>query len=535
LSGIDNQFSQRLRRVWQWLRACVTIDTRALAAFRIVAGVLILADVVARSNRFTYFYTEDGVAPLSLARDLAPDYAFSFFFWTTNPTAIAILFALHALVGVSLIIGYQTRLATLLSFLFVISLDHRNVLVLSYADALFRLLLFWAIFLPLGARWSVDAVHRGGRPRATVASLASAAFLLQMFFMYFGNAIQKFAGDAWLSGEATPLIFGLDDMTWFLAPYLREFPTMLQYGGWTWFLMLTVFSWMLLLSVNRARTLIAGAFFIAHASFAATVRIGAFPYVAIAGLLPFLQTSFWDDLARAGRYLSQRLPGGPFSLSPLRRRLTLLARRFPRIRFDPGAVVPAPVRLWGGRLAVATAVVVILALPPLAFLERNGLSPLPVRGVERQTTQVASAFAVNQPPWTIFAPTPRTRDYSFVFPARTGNGEILDVFNERPLSFDRSSERLRHQYRHYRERFYMGHIQSHDEYGSVAPALAEHLCEHWSSDGDGSLTQINMYVIYEPVTMETISRPHERERHPELLYMHDCNGDQPVEIASPGF
>ena len=158
----------RFAAVREYLARCVRIDSRTLAVFRVFVGVLIVADLLLRSRNFSFFYTEDGVVPRSLAMDVTPDYAFSVYYLTTSSTLIAALFVLQGLIALQLIVGYKTRVATVLSFLFVVSLDHHNPFVLSYADTLFRLLLFWAIFLPLGERWSIDAAHRTRAPRPHV-------------------------------------------------------------------------------------------------------------------------------------------------------------------------------------------------------------------------------------------------------------------------------------------------------------------------------------------------------------------------------
>lgn len=145
-----HEFARRV--VPRYARRCVTIDPSSLAAFRAAAALLILADVALRSRNFHFYYTDDGVVPEALARAYVGEGAVSVFFLTSDPGVIAELFALHALFAVLLLVGYKTRLATASSFLFVISLDHHNPLVLSYADTLFRMLLFWALFLPLGER-----------------------------------------------------------------------------------------------------------------------------------------------------------------------------------------------------------------------------------------------------------------------------------------------------------------------------------------------------------------------------------------------
>ena len=55
-----------------------------------------------------------------------------------------------------LIFGFKTRFATIMVWLFTISLIARNPAVITGAYVILRLALFWAIFLPLGAKWSID-------------------------------------------------------------------------------------------------------------------------------------------------------------------------------------------------------------------------------------------------------------------------------------------------------------------------------------------------------------------------------------------
>lgn len=270
MKALPSRASSRLRR---GVVDRVRIDTRSMAVFRIFVGLLAVADLLLRSRNFWFFYTDDGVIPQELAMARTPDHAVSVYFLTSDATLIAGLFALQALVAVLLIVGYRTRLATIVTFLGVISLDFHNPFVLSYADILFRLLLFWAMFLPLGERWSIDALHADAPRRESVANLGTAAILFQMVVMYAVNGYNKAHGDLWRSGEATVLIFGLDDMTFLLGDHLRNVPTMLELGGMLWF-SLMVFGWLLLVFRGRLRGLMAGLFIGGHASFTITVRIG---------------------------------------------------------------------------------------------------------------------------------------------------------------------------------------------------------------------------------------------------------------------
>ena len=71
----------------------------------------------------------------------------------------AVLFGIGAILGLALLVGFETRLATIGSWLLLVSLHHRVPPILSGADILLRMLLFWGMFLPLGKVWSIDRLR----------------------------------------------------------------------------------------------------------------------------------------------------------------------------------------------------------------------------------------------------------------------------------------------------------------------------------------------------------------------------------------
>ncbi|MDJ1432804.1 HTTM domain-containing protein [Halostagnicola sp. A-GB9-2] len=533
------------------LRDGVRIDARTLAVFRVSIGLLVLADLFLRARNFGYFYTDGRVVPQSLVLETATTYPFSIYHLTTDPTLIAGLFVLQGLIAILLIVGYKTRLAAVLTFLFIISLDNHNPFVLSYADTLFRLLAFWAIFLPLGERWSIDAVHADREPRTAVASVASALILGQMVYMYFTNGLIKSRSDVWTSGDAAPLVLGLDEMTFLLGDTVRQFPVLLEYGGLLWFLML-VCSPLLLVLRGRPRMLLAGMFVAGHLSFALTVRIGAFSYVSIAGVLLFLQAQFWDDLGAVATRLGT---GVPDIAARATRRLEGIAGRVPNSGF---ADERKRLSLASGRAySLSLGVVVVTVLFVATVLAVNvGGAALDVesdqefeeriegsvhetleehRGVAQVET-VASSLGIDQPVgWGVFAgPDPRTTDRYYVFPAETESGELVDVYNERPLAYDRPHDELQLQYDTYRERFYMNSVRRGGYGGNDVPGtLADSICEQWAGEHDEELVRLNMYVVEEDITHETIDTPGDRDREYTEFYRHGCGDNEPATVQPP--
>src|SRR4029077_4507418 len=119
----------------------------------------------------------------------------SFHFASGSAGYQAVLFAIAGALGLALLVGMETRLGTIGSWLMIVSVDHRAPPIVSGADILLRMLLFWGMFLPLGETWSIDAwlcKRRGGsqwcQARQPILCVASGAILIQMGLMYLMSA-----------------------------------------------------------------------------------------------------------------------------------------------------------------------------------------------------------------------------------------------------------------------------------------------------------------------------------------------------------
>ena len=135
-----------------------SVDLRALALFRIGLGLIVSGDALDRC-RSLMLLTDEGPSPRALLESLGGWPSLHGFSGGTGVTSA--LLAAQALVGLALAAGVVTRVAAVCSFLLVASVQHRAPLGPFAGDNLLRALLFWSLFLPLGARLSIDA--RGDR------------------------------------------------------------------------------------------------------------------------------------------------------------------------------------------------------------------------------------------------------------------------------------------------------------------------------------------------------------------------------------
>jgi len=269
-------------------------------------GVLLLVDLAIRATDLGAMYTDAGMfSRAEICRRATTVWNWSFHFASGSTGYQVFLFALAAVLALGLAAGFMTRMAVIGSWLLLVSLHHRVPPILSGAEVLHRMLLFWAMFLPLGRVWSVDAwlarrrePAAAGPDHAGVLSAASSAILLQMALMYFFSALSKTneTGD-WSSGRA---IAGSLAHSFYASPFgsvLLQFPWLLK--GMTWFTLGMEWIAPFLLFSPKATARLRWAAILAltvmHVGVALCLQVGLFSFVALAGLSLFLPAQFWNS------------------------------------------------------------------------------------------------------------------------------------------------------------------------------------------------------------------------------------------------
>src|SRR3954464_94744 len=157
----------RLQRCMIWFEEhYCRADLRWLGFFRIVLGLLLSAQLLNCWGVARDFYTNDGILPnhFSLFRPLGRGVVSLYHAFSTL-AEVNVAFALTLAIFLTFTLGYRTRLFHALSFICITSLDARNLLVENGGTVVINLLTFWALFLPLGRRLSLDALIASLRGR----------------------------------------------------------------------------------------------------------------------------------------------------------------------------------------------------------------------------------------------------------------------------------------------------------------------------------------------------------------------------------
>jgi hypothetical protein len=160
----------RLRAIY------LRLDNRSLALGRIVLGVVLIVDLLRRVPLIRDFYSNLGLLPnhTVLWRPLAPR-MFSFWFMASLPEESALWFVVAFVCFLCFTVGYRTRLFQVLSFALTVSLHERILYAENWGTVVLAELLVWTLFLPLGRRFSVDALRASlrSRPDETPEDLAA--------------------------------------------------------------------------------------------------------------------------------------------------------------------------------------------------------------------------------------------------------------------------------------------------------------------------------------------------------------------------
>jgi hypothetical protein len=195
-------------RILTLLRRPFTVDLRALALLRMGVALLLLLDLGIRSTDLEAHYSNLGVLPLHVLQQfLWTPYQFSLHAASGLWQVQAILFLLAAALALALLVGYQVRAATVLSWIMLVSVQNRNPIIGQGGDDLLRMLLFWAIFLPWGRVYSLDARRRPAPDAYAYFSAATVAYVLQICLVYWCTALLK-TGPEW-TRDGTAIYYAL--------------------------------------------------------------------------------------------------------------------------------------------------------------------------------------------------------------------------------------------------------------------------------------------------------------------------------------
>ncbi len=303
--GCPNPFEEKPSPPSFWsskLPKLFGIDLRSLALFRVAIALVLLYDLAGRVVDVRAFYSDEGIVTVAQQQNVCLPWVWSLNFLNGSVGFQTAIFVVAFIFATSLLVGFATRWATVGCWVLAVSIHVRgsNSLV-NGGDILLTSMLFWAMFLPLGRQWSLDsALWRGkSATREPVVSIASAAILIQVFFMYFFTGIWK-TNDLWYSGQALEKALSYDLYVKPLGGYLLNYAGLLKFLTYG-MLILELVGPFLLFSPWKTvhfRIVLWAVFMSLHIGIEMTMTVELFSFMSMAALTLFLPVQFWNWILR---------------------------------------------------------------------------------------------------------------------------------------------------------------------------------------------------------------------------------------------
>jgi hypothetical protein len=472
-------------------RALFALDARSLAAFRIGLGLLLLLDLWGRAQTLREHYTGEGLYPRELALALVdPDLRlFHVFLWSDRIEVQAALFGVFALLAVLLVVGWHTRVVTVLAWVFLVSLVRRNHWACHTGDAWLEVLLGWGMFLPLGSHVSFDRLRGRVAPLATSAfSLATVGVLAQIGVFYFMAGALKARYEVWTRGEAVWIFTHVLEYTRPFGAWLGQFPAACAFLTRATLALegLAPFLWFLPWRTAHVRALLFVVYAAFHLTLQATIHIGIFQLLCIVALTLFLPGAAWDALARA-------LPAGV--RTSWGRLATRVRARFGRATPRGRGAEPWTRAARLARNAVLVPILVLIVLSNANALVRDpydrsdrGLVPLP-----RALEAYGRIVCVVQN-WNMFTDIGRVFFGWFLVLGQTEAGEHVDVLAGTPAgALARPAHYARVFPNHNARRYWRE--AARPERADLQRALCDYLAREWQRAGRAPLTHLAVYHV----------------------------------------
>lgn len=276
-----------------------TLDLRSLALLRVGTAAVLILDLVQRWSDLAAHYSDAGILPRQALLKFYGSFHLTIHTLSGEAGIVGVLFAVQLVFAMMLLVGYRTRLATIVSWALLVSLQNRNPAICYGGDSVMRMLLFWGMFLPWGLRFALDAGRLKVQELGTRAlHLGTIGYVLQIALIYWSATLLK-NGAEWITDfSAVYYALALDELKSPFTDWLYNKPPWVHQS-----LTVGTLAWeglgpfLLLLPWWRTRLIGVLGFLALHIGFGLFMRLGIFPYISCVCVLGFLPAEFWDRFA----------------------------------------------------------------------------------------------------------------------------------------------------------------------------------------------------------------------------------------------
>lgn len=473
---------------WLKITEVLGMDLRALALFRISLGLTLIYDLVIRLKDLTEHYTDLGIVPRSVLENTFPYNAFPYIYMITGSSVgTIILFSIHILLAIFLILGLYTKFVTPLVWYFTISLHLRNLLVCFGGDVFLHVLFFWAMFLPLGDKWSLDSFLTKKEEKdnsKSILSFGTIALTLQIAILYIISTEHKYSPEWRDDGSAVYYALSYD---LYLRP-LGKIIYDLHMDGLLKLITISVY-WLERVGpfflfcpiyTSGFRLLVILLIVLMHIGINLCLNVGYFGLVSCIAMIPFLPTIYLDKFCSL---IQNNIKVFPSILNDF---LNPIKVKYGNKLIEPDIV---PLELKNILISLCFYYVCIQNLAniqPKTFI------------VPKEFSHIAKVVFLEQN-WGMFTPASLKSNWWLVMPGKLKDGSIIDVFKQGKLDWEKPFL-VEETFKSYRTSVYLNNLFAYSSnWHTNLSNYGDFLCTNWNSKHDKkkALKEFEVYYIFE--------------------------------------
>ena len=288
-------------------RSPFLLDLRAVGLFRGLLALTILWDQGIRLESWLAFHSTAGLVSLADSRAWDGIGAWSIYWMSESPLLPVLLEALRLLATLTLLAGIRSRLSAFVLFMLLASAAVRNPLLLQGGDGVLVAMTFFALFLPLGERGSLERLWFGPGTRSVrYRSAATVAYSVQVLLVWFMSGILKTGEQWWGSGTAISMALHLEAFVSEFARLWRGWDWLVQPLTWFVFWLECLAPWLALAPDWRLRTAGLLALVVLEIGIWLSLEVGLFPFISLVSLVPLFPPPLVDVVARWREHRASR-------------------------------------------------------------------------------------------------------------------------------------------------------------------------------------------------------------------------------------
>ena len=268
------------------------ISPITIAFYRIFLGTLILVNLALILPDFHHWFGIRGSLTPEVARTLSGGGGLNLLNLLPATDASAwVVFWLAVVASITLAIGFFTRTSAAVAFVCMVTLNHRNTIMVNSGDSIIRIMLFFLVFSQAGAAYSIDRLIRVARgleagPPKPSAPWAMRLISIQIAFVYLYTFVWKAMGGMWLNGTALYYTARLTEFWRFPLPYFFEHMWAIKLA--TWGTLILEFSLGVLVWIKEFRYWVLLGGVLLHVGIDYTMNIPLFGPIMMASYITFV-------------------------------------------------------------------------------------------------------------------------------------------------------------------------------------------------------------------------------------------------------